>query len=419
LVTYDALVVGAGILGCSTAWRLAQRGLEVGVIDREPGVGQGSTARSTAIIRQRYSHPGAMALALEGLRTWERWPELVPADKEGRRARLCAVGVLFLLPAAEPSTRALFTTMRSLGIAVDMLDGDALARAFPALLIPTGEKVEGLHEPYGGYVDDPVRATADVARAATEAGVRFHLGAAITEIMTRWRDGGLEVAGVRTTKGKEFIAPVLVNCTGPHSSAINVMARTPLALGTQPLRQVVVDGAAPSLAEADGPIPVIADLLGGYYLRPDPQRIRIGAVLPQDETEYLLDPDRPGEEVGRELIEARIAAATRRLPALEVKDARGLVGVYDVTVQDWYPIVDRTETRGYFVAIGTSGAWFKAGPVIGDLAAEMVTAYLAGRDTDREPLEVPLPLTGHRFPMSLFSRRRRPVDLAYGGGVLG
>jgi glycine/D-amino acid oxidase-like deaminating enzyme len=81
--------------------------------------------------------------------------------------------------------------------------------------------------------------------------------------------------------------------------------------------------------------------------------------------------------------------------------------------------VDRTETRGYFVAIGTSGAWFKAGPVIGQLAAEMVTASLEGHDTDGQPLEVTLPLTGYRFPMALFSRRRQPVPLAYGGGVLG
>jgi sarcosine oxidase subunit beta len=97
----------------------------------------------------------------------------------------------------------------------------------------------------------------------------------------------------------------------------------------------------------------------------------------------------------------------------------GLVGVYDVTVQDWYPIVDKTSTRGYFVAIGTSGAWFKAGPVIGRLAAEMVAAGLEGRDTDRDPLEVTLPLTGYRFPMGLFSRARRPVELQFGGGVLG
>jgi sarcosine oxidase subunit beta len=418
-MTYDALVAGGGILGCSTAWHLARRGLRVAVVERESEVGRGSTARSTAIVRQRYTHPAAMALALEGLRTWERWPQLVPGDAEGRRAALRAVGVLFLLPAGEPSTARLERTMRSMGIAVELLDRDALARAFPALRFAAREAVEGLYEPEGGYVDDPARATADVARAARQAGARFHLGARIREVVTRWRDGGLEVQGLRTEGGESLAAPVVVNCAGPHSGWLNLVAKSPLGLATQPLRQVVVDGVAPALAAVPTPLPVIADLPGGYYLRPDPERIRIGAVLPEEETEFLIDPDRPGDEVEPELIDRRVAAARRRLPALEVRGARGLVGVYDVTVQDWYPIVDRTETRGYFVAVGTSGAWFKAGPVIGALAAELVAAHHAGRDTDAEPLEVTLPLTGYRFPMAAFGRHRRPIELGYGGGVLG
>jgi sarcosine oxidase subunit beta len=182
---------------------------------------------------------------------------------------------------------------------------------------------------------------------------------------------------------------------------------------------MVVDGVAPALEGLPGPMPVIADLLGGFYLRPDPARIRIGAVWPRDETEFLTDPDAADPAVPASVMTARIEAARRRVPGLDIRDPRGLVGVYDVTAQDWYPIVDRTETRGWFVAVGTSGAWFKAGPVIGRLAAGMVSASLDGRDTDRDPLEVRLPLTGNLFPMSLFSRHRRPVELQYGGGVLG
>jgi len=131
------------------------------------------------------------------------------------------------------------------------------------------------------------------------------------------------------------------------------------------------------------------------------------------------DPDLADPAVDAQRVEARIATAKQRVPGLAVDGARGIVGVYDVTVQDWYPIVDRTDTQGYFVAIGTSGAWFKSGPVIGRLAATMVTANLDGHDTDREPLNVALPLTGYPFPMALLSRRRTPVALSYGGGVLG
>jgi sarcosine oxidase subunit beta len=309
--------------------------------------------------------------------------------------------------------------MRGVGISVDLLDRQELRAAFPSLRVGDDEAVEGLFESEGGFVDDPVRATADVARAAATAGVRFHFGQALAEVTTRWRDGGLEVRGVRLRDGTTLEAPVVVNCAGPHSRWLDLVARSPLALTTAPLRQAVVDARAPELAAAPGRLPVIADLLLGFYLRPDPECVRIGAVWPQDETEFLCDPDDADPVVPPELIAARIATARRRVPGLSVDAARGIVGVYDVTVQDWYPIVDRTDTRGYFVAIGTSGAWFKAGPVIGQLATEVVMAHLGGRDTDREPLDVTLPLTGYRFPMSLFSRRRAPIALSYGGGVLG
>src|SRR5262249_44563678 len=91
----DVVVVGAGILGASAAWHLASQGLGVVVVDREREPGLGSTSRSTAIIRQRYSHKAAMALALEGLRTWERWDSLVPAGGSAGRAHLVRSGVLF------------------------------------------------------------------------------------------------------------------------------------------------------------------------------------------------------------------------------------------------------------------------------------------------------------------------------------
>ncbi|NOT32634.1 MAG: FAD-binding oxidoreductase [Candidatus Eisenbacteria bacterium] len=418
-MSHDAIVIGGGIIGCSTAWHLARRGARVTVLEREARVGLGSTARSTAIVRQRYSHEAAMALALEGLREWERWSDRVPPGDQGKRASLRNCGVLFLLPAGEPSTPQLARSMRQVGIVAEQLDRDALAQRFPTLQFDADESVEGLYEPEGGYVDAPEQATRDVARAAAAAGANIVTGARVREVLTEWRDGGLSVRGVRTDANELLEAPTVINCAGPHSGWVNLVARSPLALQTAPLRQVVLHATATSQAERLAALPVIADLRHGYYLRPDPERLRIGAVWPEDETEWIAEADAHEPTAERAVLQRRLEAARKRVPWLEPDQIMGLVGLYDVTVQDWYPIVDRTDTRGYFVAIGTSGAWFKAAPVIGWLASEVVTANVSGRNTDAQPLELTLPNTGYRFPMSLFSRRRTPVPLAYGGGVLG
>ncbi|HEX5975139.1 MAG TPA: FAD-dependent oxidoreductase, partial [Rubrobacteraceae bacterium] len=49
----DVIVIGAGVVGASVAFHLAERGVDTLVLDRE-GPAAGSTARSGALIRAHY-----------------------------------------------------------------------------------------------------------------------------------------------------------------------------------------------------------------------------------------------------------------------------------------------------------------------------------------------------------------------------
>ena len=61
--TFDAVVVGAGVVGASTAFHLAKWGAgRICVVDRGP-VCAGGTAKSCAIVRSHYSVPSNTALA--------------------------------------------------------------------------------------------------------------------------------------------------------------------------------------------------------------------------------------------------------------------------------------------------------------------------------------------------------------------
>ena len=53
--SYDAVIIGAGVIGACTAYELAKRGWKTLSVDKLPQAGYGSTSGSCAIIRTYYS----------------------------------------------------------------------------------------------------------------------------------------------------------------------------------------------------------------------------------------------------------------------------------------------------------------------------------------------------------------------------
>src|SRR5215218_9688651 len=70
---YDAVVVGAGVIGLASAWRIAQRGLSVLVLERdEPGAGASGVAAGmlAPVTEAEFGEERLLTLNLEGARTW-------------------------------------------------------------------------------------------------------------------------------------------------------------------------------------------------------------------------------------------------------------------------------------------------------------------------------------------------------------
>ena len=65
--TYDAVIIGAGVIGAAVSYELAKKGWKTVNIDRNPTAGYGSTSASCAIIRVHYSTYDGTALAYEGI----------------------------------------------------------------------------------------------------------------------------------------------------------------------------------------------------------------------------------------------------------------------------------------------------------------------------------------------------------------
>jgi glycine oxidase len=134
----DVAVVGAGVIGLASAWRLAQAGVAVVVVDPVPGSGaSGVAAGMLAPVTE--ARLGEEALLALNHASWARWPAFA-ADVEvasGRPVGYRADGTLMV--ALDADDRALLDDLagrhRAMGLAVEALRGRE-ARALEPGLAP-------------------------------------------------------------------------------------------------------------------------------------------------------------------------------------------------------------------------------------------------------------------------------------------
>ena len=75
-MAYDIIIIGAGIVGLSTAYQIAKRtSLSILVLEKSSTLGAGSTGASSAICRHRYSQNNMVALARDGILAYRNWEE--------------------------------------------------------------------------------------------------------------------------------------------------------------------------------------------------------------------------------------------------------------------------------------------------------------------------------------------------------
>ena len=93
---YDAIIIGAGIIGAATAFELAKAGHKTLNIDKLPAAGYGPTSHSCAIIRVHYSTLDGTTLAYEGYFYWKDWARYLGAADELGLAKFVDCGCMVM-----------------------------------------------------------------------------------------------------------------------------------------------------------------------------------------------------------------------------------------------------------------------------------------------------------------------------------
>jgi sarcosine oxidase subunit beta len=431
-VRYDAVIIGAGVIGAAVGLELARRGWRTLNLDALPAAGYGSTSGSAAVIRVYYSTLHGTALAYEGYHYWRRWADHLGLPDDGTLARFHECGSVVIKTAENQELGPVCAIMTELGIPFEDWDAARLRRELPFYdtqrFAPprrpedaqfgdsNGEIAGAVLFPTCGYVNDPQLAARNLQHAAERHGGTFRFN---TKVVAIPRAAG-RVAGVVLDDGTGIEAPVVVNVAGPHSSVVNGMVGVAgeMSVGTRPLRQEVAwVPAPPGVDFARRPL-ICADGDVGCYWRSDTgNKLLIGGLEPACDPLEWTDAD----DWNRELTEqwtALVYRAALRIPTLPIpQQATGIAALYDVS-DDWIPIYDRSSLPGFYMAVGTSGNQFKNAPLAGELMAELILACESGHDHDREPLKVRGRHTGFEIDLGFFSRLR-PINRESSFSVLG
>jgi sarcosine oxidase subunit beta len=269
--------------------------------------------------------------------------------------------------------------------------------------------------PEGGYVNDPTLSTHNIMRAAEAKGAEFMFHAEVGAI--RSKDN--QVIGVTLKDGTQFDAPVVVNAAGPHSFKINQMAEGVFEgcnIKTKALRHEVMHCPSPEGYNylEDGYHTSDGDI--GCYYRPEVGNMfLIGSEDPECDPQEWVDPDEFYDGIGgngrdNQLTDAQWKAQcyrlARRIPTLQIPNQpKGVCDLYDCS-DDWIPIYDKSDMKGFYMAIGTSGNQYKNAPVVGAMMAELIDACEKGLDHDKQPFQFKLRHIGRRINVGFFSRKR-------------
>ncbi|MGW6303084.1 glycine oxidase ThiO [Streptomyces niveus] len=193
----DVLVVGGGIIGLVIAWRAAQRGLGVAVVDPEPGGGAALVAAGmlAAVSELDHGEQTLLGLNIASARLYPDFvAELESVTGQDTGYRACGTLAVALDSDDRAQLRELHALQRRSGLESEWLTGRECRRLEPMLApgVRGGLRVDGDHQ------IDPRRLATALVTACERAGVVFHRAWA-----ERLRVVGDRAAGVTLAGGPE------------------------------------------------------------------------------------------------------------------------------------------------------------------------------------------------------------------------
>ncbi|WP_279593139.1 glycine oxidase ThiO [Methylobacterium sp. E-025] len=350
----DVAIVGGGLIGLSIAWRLAQAGRSVVVVERET-IGSGASLAATGMLAPAAEHePGSdplLPLALDSLRRWPGFrAELEAASGLDIDYREDGTLVLAIGRDEVERLRFRFDLQRRSGVVAEWIAGADVRRREPAL---RPSVTAGVFCPLDHQVD-PSRVMAALVEACRAAGVALVENSPVVALE---RTGG-RVAGLRTADGV-VLAETVVLAAGAWSGEGGLLPQS-LALPVRPLK-------GQSLAlKTTARTGTLSHMVWTEQVHMAPKsdgHIVVGATV--EDCGF-----RPGVTAGG--LYALLEGARRVLPGIEEMEVEAVWSGFRPTSDDDAPILGEI-APGLVVATGHHRNGYLLAPVTADAIAALVT----------------------------------------------
>ncbi len=358
------VIIGGGIAGCSLAYHLTKLGWSDVAIVEKGELTSGSTWHAAGLCTQFNPSLNITKLLMRSLDLYASLEA-----ETGQPVSLHRNGSVRLATSQDrlDEFRQRQSTAKVLGLELELIGPDELARLFP--LLQTDGVLAAAYLPGDGHVD-PSSVTVALAAGARDRGATIHRHSLVTGIERR--GGGWLV---RTTGG-EIEAEIVVNAAGQWAREIGEMVGVRLPI--VPLQhQYVVTEPVPELEQPHRELPVLRDPDHSYYVREEGRGLVVGPFEPRPLT-WALDGvpfefDQQLLPPNFDQIEGVLEVATERIPVLLETGIRTVVNGPDGYTPDGRCLMGEVPgLPGFHVLAGFSIFGIVFGGGAGHYAAEWI-----------------------------------------------
>ena len=356
------VIIGGGIMGCSTAYHLMKNGCRDVVLLERAKLTSGTTWHSAAQVRQLRSNESITKLVQNSVELYS-----ILEEETGQATGWKQSGSLSIATNPDRLThiRRQVSLSKAFRIDAEEISLKEAAEKWP--LMRTDDLIGAVYSPSDGRVG-PSDICAALIKGSKSKGLQVFEDTPVTGIRT---ENG-RVASVQTTQN-EITCETIVNCAGIWGRNIAAMIGVSAPLHACEHFYLLTE----QMDSVNSPLPTLSDHDGHLYLRDEGGGLLVGcfepkgkalnlAQIPEDFAFDLLPED-------WNHIEPILTNAIHRIPELEKTGVKMLLnGPESFTPDDHFLLGESPEIRGFYLGCGMCSVGIACGGGAGRALAEWI-----------------------------------------------